>query len=125
MNLKLADDERELLTAELAQALPQVRNPETQAAYADLLTAAEQGEVPAELLSPLETLLEVGLESGRIRKVHSAHGEMAALRLYQRTPRGASVRESTELVNAALRGVQGQSIEELLVSPSGPGAYTI
>lgn len=86
----LAEDESEVLLAEVAQALEQVRGADARRAYADLLAAVSQGEVPDELQSNLETLLDVGLESGRIRKVHTAHGEAAAERVYVRTPSGCS-----------------------------------
>jgi len=79
--LKLAEDEREVLLAEVAQALEQVRVPELNAVYGHLLTAVGAGEIPDDLLEPLETLLAVGLESGRIRSLHTAHGEMAASRV--------------------------------------------
>jgi hypothetical protein len=123
--MKLADDEREVLMAEVAQALEQVRTPEMRARYGDLLTAVDQGEVPEDLLDPLQVLLEVGLESGRIRKVHTAHGEMAAGRVYGRTPRGRAVRATAEAVNEALQALQGQTIEEISVSPHGPGSYSL
>ena len=123
--MTLADDEREVLLAEVSAALDQVRTPELKVLYAELLTAADAGDVPDHLQEPLEALLAAGLESGRIRRLHTAHGEMAAARVYNRTPRGRSVRQSTEGVNEALRALQGQSLEELTVSPHGPGGYSI
>jgi hypothetical protein len=123
--LTLADDEREVLLAEVAQALDQVRAPELRTAYGELLTAVDEGDVPDDLLGPLENLLEVALESGRIRRVHLAHGEMAAQRVFTRTPKGRALRASADAVNDALRALAGQTVEEIVVSPAGPGAYTL
>ncbi|HEU4753113.1 MAG TPA: hypothetical protein VFU47_08390 [Armatimonadota bacterium] len=123
--MKLSEDERELLTAELAQALEQVRSPELKSAYTALLAAADEGEVPDDLLEPLQSLLEVGLESGRIRRVHTAHGEMAANRLYARTPRGQAARSAAEQVNLALRALAGQTLEDVTVTAAGPGSYSL
>ena len=123
--MKLAEDERELLMAEVAQALDQVRSPQLKVAYGELLTAVDQSEVPDDLMEPLQTLVEVGLESGRIRRIHTAHGEMAARRVYSRTPRGRAVRASTEAVNEALKALVGQTLQELSLSPNGPGSYSL
>ena len=123
--MKLAEDERDVLLAEVGQALDQVRAPELKRSYGELLTATDAGEVPEELLEPLQALLEVGLESGRIRRVHTAHGEMAALRVYGRTPKGRAVRESCEAVNAALQALEGHSIAELGVTSTAPGVYSV
>ncbi len=76
-------------------------------------------------MPPLERLLEMGLETGRIRQTHSAHGEMAAVRIFQRTPRGAALKATCDSANAALEALQGQPIENLSFSLRGPGAFTL
>ena len=48
-----------------------------------------------------------------------AHGEMAASRVYGRTPRGRAVRATADAVNEALRALQGQTLDEVTVSPQG------
>ena len=123
--MKLADDERDVLMSEIAQALDQVRSPELRVAYGELLTAVDQGDVPDDALGPLETLLEIGLESGRIRKLYTAHGEMAANRVFSRTPKGRAIRETTQAVNEALRALQGQAVKEITITPAGPGNYNL
>jgi hypothetical protein len=123
--VKLSEQERELLHTEVAQALDQVRSPELKVRYGELLTAIDQGEVPDDLVEPLQTLLEVGLESGRIRKVHTPHGEMAARRLFSRTPRGAALQSSAAEVNEALRALAGHTLEELSVGVTGPGQFSV
>jgi len=114
-----------LLLTEVAQAMEQVRRPEMRVTYGELLTAVDQGEVPEALLDPLQTVLEVGLESGRIRRVHTAHGEMAANRVYSRTPRGRTLREAADAVNTALQALEGQAVQELKVASHGPGQHAV
>jgi hypothetical protein len=125
MPIRLSEEEREILTTEVAQALDHVRSPELRVTYGELLTAVDLGEVPEELAEPLQTLLEVGLESGRIREAHLAHGEMAAQRVYARTPRGKILHDTTAEVNAALQALGGQRIEQVTVSPRGAAGYSI
>lgn len=123
--LTLSEEERELLHTEAAQAAAQVRHPETQRRYAALAAAALAGEVPDELLEPLEGLLEVGLESGRIRQVHTAHGEMTAAAIFSRTPRGRALTASIAAVNDALRALAGHTLQEVRLAAAGPGAYSL
>lgn len=123
--MKLSTDEKDLLRTEVSEALGQVRSPEMRAVYDGLLAAVEGGEVPEALMEPLTSLLAVGLESGRIRRLHTAHGEMTASRVYGRTPRGEAVRASTEAVNDALKALEGHVLQEVSVSPHGPGGYSV
>ena len=123
--MRLADDERDLLVAEVAQALDRITVPQMRIQYGELLTAVDRGEIPEDLLEPLQRLLEVGLESGRIRRVHTAHGEMAANRIYGRTPGGRSVRASVDAVNEALAALEGHTVLECRVGAHGPGNYSV
>jgi hypothetical protein len=123
--MKLSEDERELLLTEVAQALDQVRSPELRVRYGELMTAVDQSEVPGDLLEPLQTLLEIGLESGRIRKVHLPPGETAARRLFARTPKGTALEAGAAEVNQALQAVVGHPIEEARVSATGPGSFSL
>lgn len=123
--MKLTEDERELLVTEVAQALDHVRAPDLKVTFGELLSAADAGEIPDDLMAPLESLLELGLESGRIRKVHLAHGEMAARRIYARTPKGRTAQGSAAEVNEALRALIGHTIEELSVTQPTPGSFSL
>lgn len=125
MPVPLSEDERDVLLTETAQALDQMRAPELRTRYSELLSAVDAGEVPDDLLETLQTLLEVGLESGRIRRVHLAHGEMAARRIFSRTPKGRALKAAADGVSEALTALQGHAIEEITVAPNGPGSYTL
>lgn len=123
--MKLTGDERELLMTEVAQALDHVRAPEMRVTYGELLSAVDQGEIPDDLLPPLETVLEIGLQSGRVRKVHLAPGETAARRLYARTPKGRALQGATDEVNEALRALKGHVVEEVSISQPIPGSFSL
>jgi len=123
--MKLTEDERELLLTEVAQALDHVQAPELKVTFGELLSATDAGEIPEDLMAPLESLLELGLESGRIRKVHLAHGEMAARRVYARTPKGRSTSGAAADVNEALRALVGHTIEEVSVTQPTPGSFAL
>lgn len=123
--MKLSADERELLLTEVAQALDHVRAPELRVSYGELLSAVDQGEIPEDLMPPLETVLEIGLQSGRVRKVHLAPGETAARRLYARTPKGKALTSATESVNEALRALKGHTLEEIQITQPVPGTFSL
>jgi hypothetical protein len=122
--MKIRDDEREFLAAELAAVAEQLP-PEARRGYDELLAEVSAGEVGEASVGVLERFLEVGLETGRIRKRHGAHAEMAAVRLFQRTPRGAALRDAVAATNEALEALRGARIEELAFSLRGPGALTL
>jgi hypothetical protein len=123
--MRLLEDERQVLLGEIDAVMAQLRNAEAREIYEEMRTAVEAGEVTEGLLPPLERLLEVGLETGRIRQVHSAHGEMAAVRVFQRTPKGSALKATCEEANAALESLEGQPIDSVSFSVRGPGAYTL
>ncbi len=124
-DLKLTATEGELLLAEV-QAVAQLHpDPATRQRYRALAAHVEEGVVPAERLDQLATILGIGLESGRIRRLYGPDGEMALGRIYQRTPRGAAATAGAAAVTEALRALHGQILDEVRVTALGPGAYSI
>src|SRR5437764_10114513 len=123
--MKLREDERELVAAETAAALERLPEGPARAGYEQLLAEVDAGELSEESLPFLERLVEVGLESGRIRGAHGAHAEMAANRLFQRTARGAALRDSLAAANQALAELAGDAIEQIAFELRSPGAYTV
>ena len=124
-DLKLGATEQELVAEEVrAFASLQPIGP-TRQRYLDLSALVESGTVPANHLEQLGTILEIGLQSGRIRRVYGADGEVAIGRIYQRTPRGAEATAAAAAVTRALQAIQGQVVDEVRVTALGPGAYSI
>lgn len=125
MSIPLTPELQELLREELAAfgaALPQGEVP---SGHATLRAAVEAGELPDAVLEPLGALLEVGLQTGHIRKLHRAPGEQALLRLFGQTPAGQAQATATAEVNAALGRLDGQAIESLRVITRIPGTHLL
>jgi len=123
--LEIDPAQREVLLAEIDGVLATVREPGARARYEELAGAIATGIVEERLVGSLETLTEMSLQTGRVRKLHGAESEQALLRLFHRTPRGAAARQATESVNQALKGLAGQVLEEMLFTVRAPGVYRL
>jgi hypothetical protein len=116
---------REVALAE-AQAVRALASGEDyQERLADLVAAIDEGEVEGGDAQTLEELLELGLQSGRIRAHYGPGGEQAALSLYRRLPRGAELAESAREVTAALRALEGRELGSVQLTAVGPGAFSL
>lgn len=123
--LELTEDERELLQPEVDAALAEARAESRRVQYGELRTAIEAGRIPSDLEPILLPLLEVGLESGRFRRLYSVEDETIARRLFMRTARGAELRESARSATQALAALRGAELHRLEIAPAGPGSYTL
>lgn len=121
--MRIGATEQELLVSEINKIARLIPDPAARERYGDLRAAVEDGEVPDEQLGHLGNVLEIGLQSGRLRKQYGADGEQALARLFQRTPAGAALAEAARNVSEALAGLQGQRLEDIKVSTLGPGSY--
>jgi hypothetical protein len=102
-----------------------VHDEERRARLQDLVAAASEGEVSGDEAEALDELLELGLQTGRVRAVYGPGGEQAALATYRRLPRGAGLAESAREVSAALAGLAGKELERISLEAVGPGAFTL
>lgn len=116
---ELAGEAREVALAE-AQAVHAASGGER---YADLVAQVDQGEVTDEEL--LESVLELGLQAGRIRAYYGPGGEQAALKTLRKLPRGRERAESAREVSAALRTLKGKTVDAVKIDAVGPGAFTL
>lgn len=117
--------QREVLLEELATLVVSLRDPQTRTPWEELAAAVDAGGVEESQLGRLEQILEMTLQTGRVRRVHGAESEQALLRLFHQTPRGAASRRATEAVNRTLATLAGQTIETLLFTTQGPGVYRL
>jgi hypothetical protein len=117
--------QREVLLEELATLVVSLRDPATRTPWEELAAAVDEGSVEEGLLGRLEQILEMTLQTGRVRRIHGAESEQALLRLFHQTPRGAACRRATEAVNRTLATLAGQTIETLLFTSRGPGVYRL
>ncbi len=123
--LSLSAEEKAFLLEEVQAFAAELRSDEARRAYAELRQSVEAGTVPAEQVPWLERLLSVGLETGRLRRLYRAPGEMTALRLFARTPQGRALEATAAEANQALAGLRGQVLEEVQLAPRGPGVFTL
>jgi hypothetical protein len=91
-----------------------------------LVAAVDEGDVAdpddAELL---ESVLELGLQTGRIRAYYGPGGEQAALTTLRRLPRGRSRTESAKEVSEALQALKGSQLGAVRIAAVAPGAFTL
>ena len=123
--MKVATAEQELLTPEIAAFAAALHDPAARSRYEALSEAVAAGEVDEDLVDGLAAVLEVGLLNGRFRRLYGPEGEQTLSRVYGRTPIGAARAAEAAAVTKALAALQGQVIEEITISSSGPGGYSL
>jgi hypothetical protein len=115
----------EVAAAEAQAILAMVQDEERRGKLADLVAAIDEGEVGGDDAQSLEEVLELGLQTGRVRALYGPEGETAALALYRRLPRGKELSEAAREVTAALAALEGRTIEKVSVAASGPAAHVV
>ncbi len=123
--MKVAGEAAEVASAEARAVLAMVQDEERRGRLADLIAAVEDGEVEGDEEQALEEVLELGLQSGRLRALYGPEGEQAALTLYRRLPRGRELGEAAREVSAALGALAGRPLEKVAVQALGPGAHVV
>lgn len=122
--LALEPAEQELLREDVPAFARTVKDPASRERYLALADAVEEGTIPSEQLGPLETLLELALQTKAVRRRHGPDAEKVLTDLFYRTGRGAALRQAARDVNRALQVLAGQTIEKVSVTAS-PGRHTI
>jgi hypothetical protein len=111
--------------AEAQAVLAMVSDEQRRARLADVVAAVDDGQVGGDDAAALGELLELGLQTGRVRAVYGPEGEQAALGLYRRLPQGKELSQSMTELNAALEALAGRTLERLSVHAVGPGEYGV
>jgi hypothetical protein len=122
--IAIGDDERESV-ATVAEAYASALPGERGQACRDLAAAALDGEVPAELVGTLESVVALALETGKARELGRAEAERALNAVFGRTPRGRALSEGVGTVNKALVGLSGRRVHSIRASMRLPGRYTL
>src|SRR5581483_5847595 len=123
--VRLQGEAQEVALAEAQAVLSRAQDGAYRDRLASLQAAATEGEVAGEDAETLQELLEVGLQSGRLRALYGPGGERAALSTYRRLPSGAALSESAREVSEALRSLAGQELRSVSLDAVGPGAFTL
>ena len=123
--LTLKGEAREVALAETQSVHAMARDDQMRERTAELLAAVDEGEVesgPAELL---ESIFELGLQSGRIRAYYGPGGEQAALATLRRLPHGRLRSDSAREVTEALSALRGTQLDAVKIAAIAPGAFTV
>lgn len=121
----IAGEAREVFLAE-AQAVHAMAVDESiREQLAELVAAVDEGAIGDDSAELAESVLELGLHSGRIRAIYGPGGEQAALRTLRRLPRGKVRDDSARAVSAALQALEGSPLEAVEIAAVAPGAFTL
>jgi hypothetical protein len=123
--ITLTGDAVEVALGEAQAVLALVHDGERRGRLADLVAAVQDGELGDDEAQALEELIELGLQSGRIRGVYGPEGEQAALKTYRRLPGGRALADSAVEVSDALAALEGKTLEQVKVQSTGPGSFLV
>jgi hypothetical protein len=123
--VKLTGEAQEVALAEAQAVRAMASDDGYRERLAALVGAATEGEVSAEDAATLEEVLELGLQSGRIRALYGPGGEQAALTVYRKLPRGSELVQSAREVTDALRALEGRELSSIELRAVGPGAFSL
>jgi hypothetical protein len=118
-------DAAEVSRAEAQAVMAMLTDEQRRSRLADVVAALDDGRVEGDDATALGELLELGLQTGRLRAVYGPEGEQAALGLFRRLPQGKGLSQSTSDLNDALEAIAGRTLEHLSVHSVGPGEYGV
>jgi len=122
---ELKGEAREVALAEAQTVLALAQEGQVRARLAGLVAALEGGDVDGDDADLLENVLELGLQTGRIRAYYGPGGEQAAVVTLRRLPRGRARTESTQDVSEALHAFAGKRLDAVRIASVAPGAFTL
>jgi len=123
--VRVLGEAAEVSRAEAQAVLAMVGDEHRRARLADVVAAVDEGRVEGDDAAALGELLELGLQTGRLRSIYGPEGEQAALALFRRLPQGRELAQSTSDLNEALEALAGRTLERLSVHAVGPGEYGV
>ena len=123
--IALQGEAAEVALGEAQAVLSMVADDERRGRLADLIAGVLDGEVGDEESDALTELLELGLQTGRLRAVYGPGGEQAALRLFRKLPRGKELDASAREVSGALASLVGRPLESARIEATGPGSFLV
>jgi hypothetical protein len=124
-SIVIRGDAAEVALGEAQAVLAHVLDPERRGRLADLIAAVQDGQLQEDEAQALEELIELGLQSGRIRSVYGPEGEQAALKTYRRLPGGRALVDTASEVTGALAALEGKTLEDVKIQFTGPGSYLL
>lgn len=123
--VKLRGEAAEVALAEAQAVLAMVHDDERRGRLADLIAAVAEGGVDGADAEALEEVLELGLQTGRVRAIYGPEGEQAALKVYRQLPGGRELGKTTREVTEALAALEGKPLETVRLQATGPAAFLL
>ena len=124
-SVTLKGEARDVALGEAQAVLAMVQDDVRRGRLAGLVAAIGEGEVADEEAAALEELLELALQTGRVRALYGPGGESAVLKVYRSLPRGRGLARSAGEVTDALAALKGQTLDSVAIQAVGPGAYVL
>jgi hypothetical protein len=124
MTTELKGEAREVALAEVQAVLALARDEDRRARLAELVAEIDAGAVD-EAEDLLESVLELALQTGRIRAYYGPGGEQAALGTLRKLPRGRVRGDSAREVSEALRAFAGKQLDAVKIAAVAPGTFTL
>jgi hypothetical protein len=121
----LKGEARDVALAEAQTVQSMARDETMRSKLAELVSAVDEGGVDGDSAELLESVLELGLQTGRIRAYYGPGGEQAALSTLRKLPRGRVRSESAREVSSALKALNGAQIDAVKIAAVAPGAFTL
>src|SRR5205085_9970052 len=123
--IALKGEAREVALAEAQTVQSLARDETMRLRLAELVAAVDDGGVDGDSAELLESVLELGLQTGRIRAYYGPGGEQAALSTLRKLPRGRVRSDSASEVTQALHAFAGAQLDSLKIAAVAPGAFTL
>lgn len=124
--IRVSETAAEVASAEALAVLAMLHDETRRARLAGVVSALGEGEITeADDAEALAEILELGLQTGRIRSIYGPEGETAVLGLYRRLPAGRELTDSARNLTEALRALEGRTLEQISVNAVGPGEYGV
>ena len=123
--VRVVGEAAEVARAEAQAVLSMVQDESRRERLADIVAAVDGGEISGDDADALGELLELGLQTGRVRSIYGPEGEQATLALFRRLPLGRELTQTPRELTDALSSLEGKTIQRVAVNLVGPGEYGV
>lgn len=123
--LELDDLGAALIAPEVARMVAAAADSASRHRYEELAAAVANRQLGQEHQTIVAALLELLINSGRLRNQSGPTAEAVARALYRRTGPGKAAAASAAALGTALANLKGQRIENFAASLRGPGSFAL
>lgn len=123
--LALGGEAREVALAEAQAVRTHAHDKSMRERLTNLIASVDEGQVGGDAAELLESVLELGLQTGRIRAYYGPGGEQAAVATLRKLPRAKGRAESARDVTEALHTLAGAQLDKVGIGVHSPGVFTL